>query len=103
VRLAIVLALLIAALNFALALVWGALILGAAEADAHDWYPIECCSNGHCRPVACNELRVKGNYRFWGKYGWPIQFEKQSPDLQCHVCMINGVVICAFVPNQLVF
>jgi hypothetical protein len=33
-----------------------ALLLTVTSADAHSWYPRECCSDQHCFPVPCNEL-----------------------------------------------
>jgi hypothetical protein len=82
-----------------------ALLLTVTSADAHSWYPRECCSDQHCFPVPCNELHnsmsgVEWHHRVFG--GRQI---KPSQDQACHVCVIvDGLIpdqpICVFIPLQ---
>src|SRR4029077_14564145 len=70
-----------------------ALLLNVTSADAHSWYPRECCSDQHCFPVPCNELHnsmsgVEWHHRVFG--GREI---KTSQDQACHVCVIVDWVI----------
>jgi hypothetical protein len=83
---------------------WIALALAAPlAASAHSWYPKPCCEEGHCKPVACNEFVTKTDSRSWGRFTWFIQFEQPSPDENCHLCIIDGYVVCAFIPKPKVF
>jgi hypothetical protein len=80
--------------------------LVTSAADAHSWYPKECCSDNDCRPVPCAEL-VRGKYGL----GWrdrvffsEMQIHDSLDDL-CHVCVttyvgyVSYVPICAFIPR----
>jgi hypothetical protein len=76
----------------------------AIPALAHSWYPLFCCGDMDCFPVACDQLleTVSGwLYVPSGKLFEPEQV-KPSHDHNCHVCVGQGDhrSICAFiVPN----
>src|SRR5215468_9860094 len=40
------------------------LMLISLPAEAHDWYPKECCEENHCHPVNCAEIRNGGTSSF---------------------------------------
>jgi len=39
-------------------------MLISLPAEAHDWYPKECCEENHCHPVNCAEIRNGGTSSF---------------------------------------
>lgn len=60
------------------------------SAEAHSWYPMECCNGdsnmGDCHPVACDELvEVKGGIE-WHHFTFTGQQIRASKDKLCHVC-----------------
>ena len=60
-------------------------INGAAE--AHSWYPRDCCHDADCRPVPCAELVATRNGLMWrGAVIFNDQQIKASQDESCHVC-----------------
>lgn len=71
-------------------------------AQAHDWYPPECCGQRDCGPADAVERRDDGSYRvvFRGKaVVIPSDYNqwKISPDGRVHVCVAgSGKVLCAF-------
>ena len=88
------------------------IIFGCAPGFAHDWYPVECCSQRDCMPARA--IDVDG-------YGWmtvtvgdtwieiPAGFTvRLSPDSRIHVCFrthtgeLDGrpitMPICLFLP-----
>ena len=82
------------------------LISGAAE--AHSWYPKECCHDHDCQPVPCAELVATRHGLMWR--GVDIFNEPQikaSPDQTCHVCVVGQqssiipyyLPLCVFVPQ----
>jgi len=88
-----------------LALLIVATLLAAVPALAHSWYPLACCGNIDCFPVACDQLveTVSG----WLYIPTDSLFKREqvqpSQDRHCHVCLGHGGdhrSICAFiVPN----
>ena len=85
-------------------------------ADAHDWYPMECCHQMDCAPVDHAET-VKGQlYAGMGyaqslapgtlivttRHGTavvpPDMQRRESKDNQMHACLRAGKVICIFLP-----
>lgn len=64
-----------------------ALMLSAAPALAHSWYPAECCSSTDCEMIAAKELRRSDN-------GWvlptgqviPFDATRKSLDDEFHWC-----------------
>jgi hypothetical protein len=86
--------------------VWAGSLTWSRDADAHDWYPVECCGGHDCAP-ADNVVRrndgslqvtargmtvvIPEDYRAWRK----------SPDDRIHVCIRklrsgSEYLICAF-------
>jgi hypothetical protein len=87
---------------------WFALfvLLLSSAAQAHDWYPIECCHMMDCAPVdsvdtSNNQLVVKSKL---GSVSVPATFpRRESKDHRMHVCMrpdpAGGMhLICIFLP-----
>jgi len=79
----------------------------AAPARAHDWYPIECCSGYDCAPVDQAERREGDTLIVTSKHGTGIvpaaMTRRESKDNRMHVCMrpsFDGSmrVICVFLP-----
>jgi hypothetical protein len=81
------------------------LISGAAE--AHSWYPKDCCHDHDCQPVPCAELVTTRHGLMWrGVVVFNEPQIKASPDQACHVCVVpqHGSIIpylplCVFVPQ----
>jgi hypothetical protein len=85
-----------------------AAMIVAIPALAHSWYPLACCGNMDCFPVACDQLveTVSGwLYVPTGNLFDPEQVQP-SQDHHCHVCVGHGDhrSICAFIvprrPNR---
>jgi hypothetical protein len=89
------------------------LALGSREpAQAHEWYPQECCHRGDCAPVdEVNRLTSKDNDAprlvVTSKHGtavFPATLPwRKSEDHRMHVCMRPSLyggmgVVCIFVP-----
>jgi hypothetical protein len=80
--------------------------LTMSGADAHSWYPKECCSDDDCKPVPCAELTKTNLGLMWR--GLVIFNEMQthdSLDQFCHVCIKANIdilpylPICVFIPR----
>ena len=82
-----------------------AALVVAIPALAHSWYPLACCGNMDCFPVACDQLVETGSGWFYVPTGNVFKREQVQPsqDQHCHVCLGRGrehPSICAFVvPN----
>ena len=82
-----------------------AALVAAIPALAHAWYPLACCDNMDCFPVACDQLVETGSGWFYVPTGNLFKREQVQPsqDPHCHVCLGLGREhrsICAFiVPN----
>jgi hypothetical protein len=75
-------------------------------APAHDWYPLECCSDRDCAPADTVERRDDGSYLVTSR-GMsaviPADYTRwrRSPDGRIHVCirkLRSGAeyLVCAF-------
>ncbi len=75
------------------------LIAAAAIVLAHSFYPQSCCSDTHCRPVPCDQLieQPNGDVLFNGTITVPSRSVSPSPDRRCHICIIAGSGVCAFL------
>jgi len=80
-----------------------ALLLSPAGSLAHDWYPIACCSEKDCRPLA----EAKGESVLESTKGWelwdgrtiPRSNAKLSPDGKFHLCEDPAKhILCFFAP-----
>lgn len=78
----------------------------SADARAHEWYPLECCSGQDCAPAETVERRPDGSY-FVTSRGLsaviPADYAlwRKSPDGQIHVCIRRlrsggEYLVCAF-------
>src|SRR5262249_46938874 len=78
-----------------------AALVAAIPALAHSWYPLACCGNMDCFPVACDQLVETGSGWFYVPTGNLFKREQVQPsqDPHCHVCLGRGREhrsICAF-------
>jgi hypothetical protein len=74
-------------------------------ADAHDWYPLECCDGGDCAPADVVVRRDDGSYLLKAR-GMSVivpadyPYWRTSPDARIHVCIrkltSGNALICAF-------
>ncbi|WP_157113122.1 hypothetical protein [Bradyrhizobium embrapense] len=73
---------------------------------AHSWYPPECCSDGDCRAVPCEQIstdpRAPGQI-VYGDHAAGKEEIRQSPDGQCHVCArpSSWKMFCVWMPKDL--
>jgi hypothetical protein len=79
-----------------------AALVAAIPALAHSWYPLACCGNMDCFPVACDQLVETGSGWFYVPTGNLFKREQVQPsqDHHCHVCLGRGREhrsICAFI------
>ena len=82
-------------MRFALLIV--ATLVAAMPALAHSWYPLACCGNMDCFPVACDQLVQTGSGWLYVPTGNLFQREQ---DHHCHVCLGrtgDHRSICAFI------
>ena len=88
-----------------LALLIVAVLIAVTPAVAHSWYPLACCGNLDCFPVACDQLVETFTGWLYVPTGNLFKREQVQPsqDHHCHVCLGRGREhrsICAFiVPN----
>jgi hypothetical protein len=75
-------------------------------ADAHSWYPKECCSDQDCQPVPCAEITRTHLGLKWRDHVFFAEWQTHdSKDQFCHVCVksydgsMPYVPICVFVPR----
>jgi hypothetical protein len=93
------------ALLMRLALLIITALVAAIPALAHSWYPLACCGNMDCFPVACDQLVETVSGWLYVPTGNLFQREQVQPsqDHHCHVCLGrtgDHRSICAFiVPN----
>jgi len=89
-----------------LAIVFASFLLSAAPAFAHDWYPVECCTQHDCAPAETVVGRDDGSYLLTAQgmsivipAGYP--HWRSSPDGRIHVCLRklpsgSASLVCAF-------
>jgi hypothetical protein len=74
----------------------------SCPAQAHSWYPLECCSERDCAPLDARKVtETEAGYLL--DTGEFIERKKArfSPDEDFHICRFpSGGVICFFVPNR---
>jgi hypothetical protein len=90
------------------------LALGAIRANAHSWYPSECCSDKDCKPASRLVIDQQGDRLVFvgGQKIWVSKYHKARPsqDGQVHICYrevggeldgsSNIVAICLFTPGE---
>ena len=70
-------------------------------ADAHNWYPKDCCGGNDCAPAESVVRRNDGSYEAFAR-GMsvliPAEYNewKRSPDGKVHVCVREYLLVCAF-------
>ena len=73
----------------------------AVTAQAHEWYPQECCSDRDCRAVDAPKIEVTtGGYLINGQYV-PKESVRPSPDGDWHICELplTKHILCVFEPK----
>ena len=83
-----------------------ALLAPPVDAQAHDWYPLECCSDRDCAPADTVVRREDGSILVTSRgmsATIPADYAKwrRSPDERIHVCirkLRSGAeyLVCAF-------
>jgi hypothetical protein len=82
------------------------LLVASHGAQAHEWYPLECCAGQDCAPADTVVRGDDGSYQVTAR-GMSViippayRFWRPSPDGQVHICIkpfrSGGVMlICAF-------
>jgi hypothetical protein len=85
---------------------WTSLLAVLPSAQAHDWYPPECCSGQDCAPADTVVVRADGSYLVTSR-GMsaviPADYSRwrKSPDGRVHVCIRRlrsggEYLVCAF-------
>ena len=81
-----------------------ALLLLAAPAAAHEFYPSSCCSGTDCAPLASSRVRVTPDgYVIDGRHLIPFGKALFSPDENFHGCFpptMLGKVGCFWAPQN---
>lgn len=76
------------------------LFLIVGHAQAHSWYPSECCSGQDCAEVIAGKLP-----NIQTKLGGGTVTEQtkrlESKDNKLHACIRGGKVVCIFFPPQM--
>ena len=73
-----------------------AVVCFAGSASAHKapsgWqYPLGCCGDEDCHPVACETIEEKRGVYIWKGVIFPRSMARASGDHGCHVCLqFNG-------------
>jgi hypothetical protein len=82
------------------------LLLTGSASYSHSWYPHDCCHDGDCRPVPCDELVETRNGLMWRGVALFNDIQVQpSRDQFCHVCakeqkgssLLPYLPLCAFI------
>jgi hypothetical protein len=72
------------------------------RAEAHSWYPPECCSNRDCAPATKLDMQKKMATTSQGTGAIDDATSiRDSKDSQNHACIIKGRVVCLFLAPQI--
>jgi hypothetical protein len=76
---------------------------GPPAARAHDWYPVSCCSDKDCRPLADAKgesvLETFAGWVLWDGRVITRDAAKVSPDGKFHLCENpSKQILCFFAP-----
>jgi hypothetical protein len=79
------------------------LVLGSSPVLAHSWYPVSCCSEQDCRPLAEDNgetvTEFEHGWRLWDGRIIARGIAKLSPDRQFHLCETRTkTILCFFAP-----
>jgi hypothetical protein len=78
-------------------------LFGSAPSIAHDWYPLDCCSNIDCHALVESKgetvTEVPEGWRLWDGRFIGRDRARPSPDGQFHLCeTLSKSILCFFVP-----
>jgi hypothetical protein len=82
-------------------------LLWSIRAQAHSWYPWECCSDRDCAPIAVSETPIERDGGFYLNDGRHISYKevKPSPDGLWHLCeekwperVSDRKILCVWAP-----
>lgn len=82
-------------------------MLPSQKADAHSWYPWECCSENDCSPLAITETPFEKDGGFYLTDGRHISYKevRPSPDGRWHLCeqkwpaaVRDRKILCVYAP-----
>lgn len=92
---------------------FAALIASVIDAEAHSWYPRECCGSFDCVPADSITHEPGGKFVIVGHTRIPIPKDfvpRSSPDGRIHVCFSTSagelygeptyVVLCLYLPGE---
>jgi hypothetical protein len=86
-----------------LAYLLAALLVINGAAEAHSWYPRDCCHDADCRPVPCAELVATRNGLMWrGAVIFNDQQIKASQDESCRDSSLSAVLCLRPKGDQLI-
>lgn len=77
-------------------------VLLVAPAQAHDWYPQECCHDRDCRPVIARPVPGGWEVEGWGFISETNPKVRSSQDGRFHLCasqVIEDFLFCFFKPE----
>ena len=82
-------------------------VVSSVEAQAHSWYPTECCSDTDCAPIPIAETPKEENGGFTLLDGRHVDYKslRMSPDQQWHLCELkqpetvrDRKILCLYAP-----
>lgn len=91
-------------LFFYIATIFG-LAMCTRQSQAHDWYPLECCSGQDCAPASITPIPGSEDWLITTKHGQAVVNARTvpfrpSPDGQAHACLWGGKsLLCLFLPT----
>lgn len=73
-------------------LLLAALVGFASYAFAHSWYPIGCCDDEDCRPLAAEQVELTDDGYLVKYLGVTVPYDaaRVSPDGDYHICNLGG-------------
>lgn len=82
--------------------------LSVGQAEAHSWYPLECCGGRDCRSIPCEEIKSDGPDIIWKGFRTKREFVRHSLDNKCHICLTDEsdtrtLPRCWFMPREKTF
>jgi hypothetical protein len=92
--------------SFTFTLVFAVVVLWTIAAQAHSWYPWECCSDNDCAPVPREQVNeVTGGWKLPDGRFIPYKQARMSPDGLFHLCeqkwpekIADRKILCFYAP-----
>jgi len=77
------------------------ILVYAIAAQAHSWYPRECCGEGDCKIVDTPKMERKPEGYLINGQIVPFDRVRPSPDGEWHICsgQISSFIFCVFEPK----